>query len=271
MFILFKQSNLQIYLKAFKPVIPSRRIKINVKTTLLLKKKLSNLIVGKTSFSGRNNSGSIVVRHRQTKSNKNYILLDLNRVVSTQFAACIDFTFNPNNSCFTALIKYTSGIYSYILAPQGLFYGDLIKTSQYDALYGKDYHIGYCTYLINLSSSSIFFNVGCKSFRGGVYARSAGTYCRIIKGDFEKKIHELKLPSGKFLKVSSYSLVTLGKASNPWHYKEITGKAGTNRLKGFRPTVRGVAMNPVDHPHGGRTKTSSPEVTPWGKIAKKNR
>ena len=268
---MLKQSNLQVYLKSFKPVIPSRRINIRIKTTLLLKKKFSNLSVGKTSFSGRNNLGTIVVRHRQKKSNKNYILLDLNRTISNQFAVCIDFTFDPNHSCFISLIKYTSGIYSYILAPQGLFYGDLIKTSHYDALYGKDYYIGYCTYLFNLAPNSIFFNVGNKPNKGGIYARSAGTYCRIIKSDIEKKIHELKLPSGKFFKVTSYVLVTLGKSSNPWHYKEITGKAGLNRLRGFRPTVRGVAMNPVDHPHGGRTKTSSPEVTPWGKIAKRNR
>ena len=122
-----------------------------------------------------------------------------------------------------------------------------------------------------LPIETIFFNLELKPALGGKYARSAGTYCTVIKEDEDKKLHTIKLPTGNTVIVSSYCLVTLGKASNPLHYKNCPGKAGFNYKKGIRPTVRGVAMNPVDHPHGGRTKTSSPEVTPWGKIAKRGR
>jgi large subunit ribosomal protein L2 len=96
-------------------------------------------------------------------------------------------------------------------------------------------------------------------------------YCSIIWGDEEKELHLIKLPTGKLLIVSSFCFATLGKNGNYWHKKEVLTKAGTRRIFGIRPTVRGVAMNPVDHPHGGRTKIVQPEVTPWGKIAKRGR
>lgn len=97
---------------------------------------------------------------------------------------------------------------------------------------------------------------------GGKYAKSAGTYCAIVRENKEKLIHFIKLPTGRGLYVSSYCVVTLGKCSNPLFYKSFFVKAGTSRIRGIRPTVRGVAMNPIDHPHGGRTKMSTPEVTP---------
>ena len=186
-------------------------------------------------------------------------------------AVCINFTYDINRSVHIALIRYANGIYSYILAPQGLFYGDIVRNCQHDMIYCNGYKLGYATFLINLPLNSVFFNIELEPTKGAQYARSAGTYCVIVRQDKEKNLHTVKLPTGVFIILSSYCLVTLGKASNPQHNKEIVGKAGLTRHKGFRPTVRGVAMNPVDHPHGGRTKTSSPEVTPWGKIAKRGR
>lgn len=174
-------------------------------------------------------------------------------------------------TCHLALIKYSNGVLSYILAPQGLFYGDFVLSTQNDVLYTRDYEIGFAVFLFHLPVTTIFFNIKVDKARRSFYARAAGTYCTIFKEDEEKSVHHIKLPTTKVIIVSSYSLVTLGKASNPKHKKEVIGKAGLNRLKGIRPTVRGVAMNPVDHPHGGRTKTSSPEVTPWGKIAKRSK
>jgi large subunit ribosomal protein L2 len=177
-------------------------------------------------------SGSIVVRHRQKGTKKNYLMVDFNRRISTQLAVCINLTYDINRSAFLALIKYSSGIYSYILAPQGVFYGDFIRTCQNDMIYCKGYRIGYATFLRNLPIDSIFFNVELTPDRGGQYARAAGSYCTVISEDEEKRLHVVQLPTGKPIIVSSYCVVTLGKCSNPLHYKERTGKAGTNRKKG---------------------------------------
>lgn len=138
-------------------------------------------------------------------------------------------------------------------------------------MYTKEYSIGYAVFLFHVPVTTIFFNVKLAYARKGFYARAAGTFCTIFKLDKEKMVHHILLPTMSEVVVSSFSLVTLGKASNILHKREVVGKAGLNRLKGRRPSVRGVAMNPVDHPHGGRTKTNSPEVTPWGKIAKKSK
>jgi large subunit ribosomal protein L2 len=107
-----------------------------------------------------------------------------------------------------------------------------------------------------------FFNVELFVGHGGKYSRSAGTFCKILAFNLDKDIIKISLPSGSFKIVSQYCLVTLGRASNIEHQKEFFCKAGYFRNTGFRPQVRGVAMNPVDHPHGGRTKSNSPEVTP---------
>jgi large subunit ribosomal protein L2 len=122
-----------------------------------------------------------------------------------------------------------------------------------------------------LSYSSIFFNIELFENTGGKYSRSAGTFCTLLNLNFEKNLAKIILPTGKIKTISIYCFVTLGRASNISHKLEFFTKAGFYRNKGFKSNVRGVAMNPVDHPHGGRTKTSSPEFTPWGKIAKKNK
>jgi large subunit ribosomal protein L2 len=124
------------------------------------------------------------------------------------------------------------------------------------------YKLGYGVILKNLLPGSIFYNLEVNTGAGGIYARAAGTYCVLVNNNEESKISRLRLPSGLEINVSSYCLVVLGRNSNIWHYKRVIGKAGRNFNFGKRPSVRGVAMNPVDHPHGGRTKTNSPEVTP---------
>jgi large subunit ribosomal protein L2 len=217
---------------------------------------------GAHSVSGRNFLGGIVTRHRQKGNKRNFFLIDSKRRFVKKYGVCTSFIFNKNRSSFTALIKYANGICSYILAPHGLFYGDIIKSSHFDGLNFRSYKLGYCVSLFFLPANSVFFNLEVKPYKGAQYALAAGTYCLISKIDEEKTLFTIKLPTGKLIIVSGYCAVTLGRASNILHYKTIIGKAGTNRLIGRRPTVRGVAMNPVDHPHGGRTKTSSPEVTP---------
>lgn len=119
-----------------------------------------------------------------------------------------------------------------------------------------------------MQSRSIFYNLGTDFGLNVKYARAAGVYCILLSNDVERGVSKLRLPSNKIISVSSNCMVTLGRVSNIYRNKEIVGKAGRNSLWGKRPSVRGVAMNPVDHPHGGRTKTNSPELTPWGKIAK---
>lgn len=252
-------------------MIPSQRIKRRLKGFLLNKKTFSFLQSGTHSNSGRNYSGSIVTRHRQKGNKNNRLWIDLTRRFSKQYAVCVSFVFDNNRSNFTALVKYANGIYSYILAPYGLFYGDIIKNSHFDGLTSKSYQLGYSVSLCFLPANAVFFNLELTPYKGAQYSKAAGTYCTISKADAEKNLVTIKLPTSCLIIVSGYCSVTLGRASNVLHKKTITGKAGLNRISGFRPTVRGVAMNPVDHPHGGRTKTSSPEVTPWGKVAKRNR
>jgi large subunit ribosomal protein L2 len=119
--------------------------------------------------------------------------------------------------------------------------------------------------------TSVFFNVELSPGIGGKYARSAGTFCRLLSVNLDKDVIKFSLPSGEVKIVSQYCMVTLGRSSNTQHFKEFFVKAGYYRNLGFKPKVRGVAMNPIDHPHGGRTKTNSPELTPWGKVAKLNK
>lgn len=117
----------------------------------------------------------------------------------------------------------------------------------------------------------VFFNIELIVGSGGKYSRSAGTFCKVVAFNLEKNIVKIALPSGLTKIISPYCMITLGRASNILHKKEFFTKAGYYRNLGFKSKVRGVAMNPIDHPHGGRTKTNSPELTPWGKIAKFNK
>jgi len=166
------------------------------------------------------------------------------------------------------LIKYSNGMYIYCLATHGLVFGSFIKSSaEKEGL--LHYELGYSIILINIPLFSTFYNIELKPKSKIIYCRAAGTFCKNPRWDEEKQLHVIILPTGKIIKISSYCLITLGRVANLWNNKIVIGAAGYRRLNGVRPTVRGVAMNPVDHPHGGRTKTNKPEVTPWGRIAKK--
>lgn len=116
--------------------------------------------------------------------------------------------------------------------------------------------------------TSIFFNLEINFLKGGQYSRSGGTFCKILSVNFKKETAKIQLPTGVIRIISIYCSASIGRASNIDHNSQFFTKAGFFRKMGWRPSVRGVAMNPIDHPHGGRTKTNSPELTPWGKIAK---
>lgn len=234
-------------------------------------KKLSKLSSGFKKNSGRNINGLITVRHKVNKTSKKYLNIDFFRRTLNNISTCVSLTRDANRNSFVALIKYSNGAYSYVLAPHGVMNGYLLQTLTKPQIFSSDYSIGSQVFLKNIESRSIFFNLELSPNEGGKYARSAGTYCILLSNDLDKGFSKIRLPSSKHIVVSSDCMVTLGRVSNLFANKEIVGKAGRNVLWGKRPSVRGVAMNPVDHPHGGRTKTNSPELTPWGKIAKHNK
>ena len=173
-------------------------------------------------------------------------------------------------NCFLALIKYSDGTFSYILSSHGLKPGNYVYTSVRPPKFSLKYKSGCSIILRYLNYNSIFFNLEVSPNSGGKYAKSAGTFCKIININFDKNIVKIMLPTGKIKKISIFCFVTLGRASNIYFNNQFFSKAGYYRNLGFKPKVRGVAMNPIDHPHGGRTKTNSPEVTPWGKVTKFN-
>lgn len=233
--------------------------------------KLKKLMIGKLSLAGKNISGNIVVRHKGSGSKKNLVMVDFKRKWSDNLAICVNLNKDSNRTCFIALIKYSNGTYSYILAASSLKPGNFIFSTLRPQLFSYKYKFG-CNIILKYSHyTHIFFNLQINLLKGGQYARSGGTFCKIISVNWLKNTARIVLPTGLVRIISIFCSGTLGRASNTEHNNEFFVKAGYNRNRGVRPSVRGVAMNPVDHPHGGRTKTISPEVTPWGKIAKKNK
>ncbi len=226
--------------------------------------------MGFSKNSGRNCSGSITVRSRRGKI-ANFISIDFKRRDLLQKFFIVNLIRDSNRTSLISLVKFSNGAYSYVLAAHGFTPGLVLRSLISAESVYIPYKLGYGVILKNLLPGSIFYNLELKPNSGAIYARSAGTYCVLVHNNEATKLTKLRLPSGLEIIVSSYCLVVLGRNSNLWHYKRVIGKAGRNFKFGFRPSVRGVAMNPVDHPHGGRTKTNSPEVTPWGKVTKHNK
>jgi large subunit ribosomal protein L2 len=250
-----------MYLKKFKPTTNGVRHKLNMSSYFFNAKKLKNLKVGFKKNSGRNITGRITVNHKINYTNKSYVSINFCRYY-VKLGVVLHVTKDANRSAFIALIKYSNGAYNYIIAPHGLVNGSFYQTIFQPELFSCSYQIGFSTFLRNLAPRSIFYNLETSPGVGGVYARSAGTYCTLLHTDLVKSLSKLKLPSGSILTVSTYCVVSLGRCSNIFKKNYVFGNAGYNVRKGFKPIVRGVAMNPVDHPHGGRTKTNSPELTP---------
>jgi large subunit ribosomal protein L2 len=169
---------------------------------------------------------------------------------------------SSNRNCLLALLKFSNGTFSYILASHGLKPGSIVFTAVRPQKFSSKYKLG-CSVLIKyLELNTIFYNLEINPSKGGIYSRSAGTFCTIINIEPELNTAVVQLPTNKTKTILSTCSASLGRASNVEFNNQFFSKAGYYRNKGFRPKVRGVAMNPVDHPHGGRTKTSSPELTP---------
>lgn len=253
-------------LKQYKPTTPSMRQLVLVDRSDLYKgKPVKSLTVGKTGTGGRNNLGRVTVRFRGGGHKRALRNVDFKRREKLGMAAVVDrIEYDPNRTAFIALIKYEDGTLSYILAPQRLAVGDsVVSGDQVDIKPGNASPIG------NMPVGTIVHNVELKIGKGGAIARSAGTYAQIVGRDQGYCI--VRLNSGEQRLVHGSCFGTVGAVSNPDHMNISIGKAGRNRWLGKRPHNRGVAMNPIDHPHGGgegRTSGGRHPVTPWGKPTK---
>jgi large subunit ribosomal protein L2 len=252
-------------LKTYKPTTPSQRQLVLVDRSELYKgKPVKGLTEGKSSSGGRNNNGRITVRWRGGGHKRAYRLVDFRRTKRDMPAVVERLEYDPNRTAFIALIRYGDGELSYILAPQRLAVGDTIISARQ-----ADVKPGNAMPLVSMPVGTIVHNVEMKPGRGGQIARSAGTYAQYVGRDAGYAI--LRLNSGEQRLVHQSCMATVGAVSNPDHSNISIGKAGRNRWLGRKPSVRGVAMNPVDHPHGGgegRTSGGRHPVTPWGKPTK---
>jgi large subunit ribosomal protein L2 len=252
-------------LKQYNPTTPGRRQLVLVDRSGLHKgDPVKTLTEGLSSSGGRNNYGRIVVRWRGGGHKRSYRLVDFKRRKFDVPATVERLEYDPNRSAFIALVKYADGELSYILAPQRLAPGDQVVAGA-----KVDVKPGNAMPLSAIPVGTIVHNVEMKAGKGGQLARSAGTYVQLVGRDQGYAI--LRLSSGEQRIVRGECMATVGAVSNPDHSNISLGKAGRNRWKGRRPSVRGVAMNPIDHPHGGgegRTSGGRHPVTPWGKPTK---
>ncbi len=249
-------------LKTYRPTSPGLRHLVQVDKSHLWKGAPVKLLVeGKRKTGGRNNDGRITTRHIGGGHKQSYRLVDFRRRKFDAPATVERLEYDPNRTAFIALIKYQDGTLSYILAPQRLAPGDTVVSGA-----KVDVKPGNAMPLSAMPLGTIVHNVELKPGRGGQMARSAGSFVQLVGRDAGWAI--LKLNSGETRKVRAECLATVGAVSNPDHLNAVVGKAGRTRWKGNRPTVRSIAMNPIDHPNGGRTKGGKHWATPWGKPTK---
>jgi len=252
-------------LKTFNPTSPARRGLVLVDRSDLHKgKPEKSLIEGLNKSGGRGGGGRIAVRFRGGGAKRLYRKVDFKRRKWDVAARVERLEYDPNRTAFIALIKYKDGELAYILAPQRIRVGDEVIAAE-----RVDVKVGNAAPLRSLPIGTIVHNVELKPAKGGQLARSAGTYAQLVGRD--AGYAQIRLGSGELRMVLDGCMATVGAVSNPDHMNEVLGKAGRVRHRGRRPHVRGVAMNPVDHPHGGgegKTSGGRHPVTPWGKHTK---
>ena len=255
-------------LKQYKPITPGQRGLVLIERSELFKgKPVKKLTKGLTKSGGRNNTGRITSWQKGGGHKKKYRIIDFKRTKFDVEATVERIEYDPNRSAFIALIKYDDGELSYILAPQKLLIGDKVVSSS-----KADIKPGNAMPLNAVPVGTIIHNIELKPGKGGQIARSAGSYVQLIGKDLSYSI--LRLTSGEVRLVLSTCMCSIGAVSNQDNQNQNFGKAGRKRWMGKRPSVRGVAMNPIDHPHGGgegRTSGGRHPVTPWGKPTKGKR
>ncbi|HYM17565.1 MAG TPA: 50S ribosomal protein L2 [Micropepsaceae bacterium] len=252
-------------LKTYKPVTPGQRQLVLVDRSGLHKgPPVKGLTQGQKRAAGRNNTGRVTIRWQGGGHKQSYRVIDFKRARHDQPATVQHLEYDPNRTSFIALIKYKDGSLSYIIAPQRLAAGDVVVSGD-----KVDVKPGNAMPLAAVPVGTIVHNIEMKPGKGGQIARAAGTYAQYLGRDAGYAL--LRLNSGEVRRVRLECKATVGAVSNPDHMNEVLAKAGRTVWRNRRPAVRGTAMNPIDHPHGGgegRTKGGRHPVTPWGKPTK---
>ena len=252
-------------IKKYNPTSPARRfMTVSTFEEITASKPEKSLVVALKKHAGRNSYGRITVRHRGGGAKKKYRIIDFKRLKDGIPAVVQTIEYDPNRSANIALIQYEDGVKSYIIAPNGLKVGDKVVSGE-----GADIKPGNAMLISQIPVGTLIHNIELSPGRGAQLVRSAGNFAQLMakEGDYA----QVRLPSGEMRKISMKCRATIGQVGNLDHENISIGKAGRKRHMGWRPTVRGVVMNPNDHPHGGGEGKSpigrpSP-VTPWGKPA----
>lgn len=252
-------------IRVYKPITNgSRQRSVLTSEEITKKAPEKGLLVTKKKTNGRNNQGRITVRHRGGGVKRKYRLIDFKRVKDGITAIVSSIEYDPNRSSNIALINYRDGEKAYIIAPKGLKVGDLVESGV-----NADIKIGNALPIMNIPVGTIIHNIELRPGKGGQLARSAGSSAQILGR--EDKYVLIRLSSGETRKILGTCRATIGSVGNEDYGLVKIGKAGRNRYKGIRPTVRGSVMNPNDHPHGGGEGRApigrSGPMTPWGKPA----
>ena len=252
-------------IRKYNPTSPARRF-MTVSDFAEITKKTPerSLLAKKSKNSGRNNTGRITVRHRGGGNRQKYRIIDFKRQKDGMPATVIGIEYDPNRSANIALIKYEDGTLAYIIAPEGLTDGMKVESGT-----GSDIKVGNTLFIKDIPVGTLIHNIELHPGKGGQLVRSAGESGQLMAK--ENGYGQIRLPSGEVRLVSLNCRATIGIVGNQQHENISVGKAGRKRHMGWRPTVRGVVMNPNDHPHGGgegKSPIGRPApVTPWGKPA----
>jgi len=248
--------------KVIKPTTPSKRQLISLinKNEINKKPLLKTKILGTNKTSGRNHSGKITVFHKGGGAKKKYRAIEFTRTLESRGIVC-SIEYDPNRKAYIASVyDYLKKQFFYILAPQNLKIGDIVKSG-----FNVEQSLGNSLPISNIAEGTYIHNISTKVYKKAQIARSAGTFS-IVKEKTEKNVI-LELSSNKLLKLEKNCFASIGEVSNKFYFLVNLGKAGRSRWLNVRPTVRGVAMNPVDHPHGGgEGKKSGKKLSPWGKL-----
>jgi len=254
-------------LKKYRPITPGTRqlvLPANNELTRAVEgkkavvKPLKSLLLTKKRTNGRNNNGHITCRHKGGGHKRHYRMIDFKRDKLNIPARVASIEYDPNRSAYIALLNYVDGEKRYIIAPHGLKQGDMVQTSQ-----EPPFSVGCCMQLKFMPFGSTIHNIEMYPGRGAVLVRSAGLSAQLMARS--NGYATIRMPSGEMRLINENCYATFGTVSNSEYNLRVEGKAGRMRWKGVRPTVRGTAMNPVDHPHGGgegKHKGNIPQ-TPW--------
>ena len=249
--------------KKYKPTSAGRRFMTTMDFSELTDKKPErSLVEVRKKHSGRNNNGHITVRHKGGGYRKQYRIIDFKRTKDAIPAKVAAIEYDPNRSARIALLHYRDGEKRYILAPAGIKIGDLLESGP-----KADIKTGNALPIANIPLGTVIHNIELRPGQGGKLVRSAGGSAQLMAKEGEYA--QVRMPSGEVRKIQMVCRATIGQLGNVEHENEVVGKAGRQRHRGIRPSVRGIAMNPVDPPHGGgeaRSTSGRPPTTPWGQM-----